>query len=247
MKSIELQYKTLGITRKISALLPERWDELTADQLVLISRNYITPVEEAEMLCGILGIKKSIAARLDNFQRFCIALELDFMDDFKPHYAFVIRKLNGLNAPRPRLEGMSFGQFMFVDSYYEVAITSEDPEHLKKFIACLYLPEGKPFSEQLIEDRADYVKLFFKPEEKTAISLNYRLVKEWICERYPLLFRKPISEAVAEQSRSQGSNWVKVYESLVGDDIVNQDKYSALPVHTVFRYLTTKLKENGKR
>jgi hypothetical protein len=52
---------------------------------------------------------------------------------------------------------------------------------------------------------------------------------------------------VAEQSRSQGSNWVKVYESLVGDDIVNQDKYSALPVHTVFRYLTTKLKENGRR
>jgi hypothetical protein len=244
MKSIELHYKTLGITRKISALLPERWDELTPDQLVLISRNYITPVDETEMLCGILGIKKSFASRLDDFQRFCIALELDFMDDFKPHYVFVIRKLNGLNAPRPRLEGMSFGQFMFVDTYYEVAITSEDPEHLNKFIACLYLPEGKPFKEQLIEDRADYIKLIFKPEEKTAISLNYRLVKEWICERYPLLFRK---SSEVEQSHSKGSNWVKVYESLVGDDIVNQDKYSALPVHTVFRYLTTKLKENGKR
>ena len=253
MKSIEIQYKTLGITRKISALLPERWDELTANQLVLIARNYLATVDETEILCGMLGIKKRIAARLDNFQRFCIAIELDFMDDFKPHYAFVIRKLNGLNAPRPRLEGMSFGQFMFVDTYYEVAITSEDPEHLNKFIACLYLPEGKLFNEQLIEDRAAYVKLFFKQEERTAISLNYRLVKEWICERYPLLFRKsPAAEfveakPVAEQSRSQGSNWVKVYESLVGDDIANQDKYSSLPVHTVFRYLTTKLKENGKR
>jgi hypothetical protein len=210
-------------------------------------------VDETEILCGMLGIKKSIAARLDDFQRFCIAMELDFMDNFKPHYAFVIRKLNGLKAPRPRLEGMSFGQFMFVDSYYEVAITSDDSGQLDKFIACLYLPEGKPFNEQLIEDRADYIKLFFKQEEKTAISLNYRLVKEWICERYPLLFRKSsVAELadvkpVAEHSRSQGSNWVKVYESMVGDDIVNQDKYSALPVHTVFRYLTTKLKENGKR
>jgi hypothetical protein len=253
MKSVQLQYKTLGITRKISALLPERWDELTADQLVLISSDYITTVDETEILCGMLGIKKSIAARLDSFQRFCIAMELQFMDNFKPHYSFVIRKLNWLNAPRPRLEGMSFGQFMFVDTYYEVAITSEDPEHLNKFIACLYLPEGKPFNEQLIEDRANYIKLFFKPEEKTAISLNYRLVKEWICERYPLLFRKSSvaeladAKPVAEHSRSQGSNWVKVYESLVGDDIVNQDKYSALPVHTVFRYLTSKLKENGKR
>jgi hypothetical protein len=253
MKSIEIQYKTLGITRKISAFLPERWDELTSAQLVLIARNYVTTVDETEILCGMLGIKKSIAAMLDNSQRFCIAMELDFMDDFKPHYAFVIRKLNKLNAPRPRLEGMSFGQFMFVDTYYEVAITSEDPEHLNKFIACLYLPEGKPFKEQLIEDRAAYVNLFFKPEEKTAISLNYRLVKEWICERYPLLFRKSSAaelveaESVTQRSNSKGSNWVKVYESLVGDDIVNQDKYSALPVHTVFRYLTTKLKENGKR
>ena len=103
MKSIEIHYKTLGITRKISALLPERWDELTALQLELIARNYLTTVDETEILCGMLGIKKSIAAMLDNFQRFCIALELDFMDDFKPHYAFVIRKLSGLNAPRPRL------------------------------------------------------------------------------------------------------------------------------------------------
>jgi hypothetical protein len=249
MKSVQLQYKTLGITRKISAVLPERWDELTADQLVLIASNYISTVDETEMLSGLLRITKSIASILDDFQRFCIALELDFMDDFKPHYTFIIRKLNGLNAPRPRLEGMSFGQFMFVDTYYEVSIMSDDSGQLDKFIACLYLPEGKQFSEKLIEDRADYVKMFFKPEEKTAVSLNYRLVKEWICERYPLLFRKQVAEPVQNKKEKleRGSNWVKVYESLVGDDIVNQDKYAALPVHTVFRYLTQKLKENGRR
>jgi len=254
MKLVELQYKTFGISRKISASLPECWSELSALQLMLIARNYEATVDETEMLSGFFGIKKSTASMLDAYQRFCIARELDFMDDFKPYYAFVIHKLNGLFAPRPRLEGMSFGQFMFVDTYYEVAISSDDPEQLDKFIACLYLPEGKPFSELLIEDRAAYIKLFFKPEEKTAISLNYRLVKEWICDRYPLLFRKPpVAELSRSQpveagrSRNQGSNWVKVYESLVGDDIVNQDKYSALPVHTVFRYLTNKLKENGRR
>ncbi len=249
MKLIELQYKTFGISRKISASLPGCWGEISTQQLMLIARNYSAIMDEAEMLAGFLGIKKRTASMLDAYQRFCIARELDFLDNYKPHYAFVVCKLNGLTCPRPRLEGMSFGQFMFVDTYYEIAITSEDPGQLNKFIACLYLPEGKPFSEQLIKYRADYVKLFFKPEEKTAISLNYRLVKEWICERYPLLFRKPpVAEPVeAGRSRNQGSNWVKVYESLVGDDIVNQDKYSALPVHTVFRYLTNKLKENGRR
>lgn len=249
MKPVELQFRTFGIVRKISASLPESWVELTSKQLVLIARNYISDVEETEMLSGLLGIKKSIVVMLDNYQRLRIAMELNFMEDFKPHYAFVIPKLNRLACPRPRLEGMSFGQFMFADSYYEVAITSEDPGHLNKFIACLYLPEGKLFNEHLIEDRTDYVNLFFKPEEKTAISLNYRLVKEWICERYPLLFRKQMTEPcdTNKDKAQEGSNWVKVYESLVGDDIVNQDKYSSLPVHTVFRYLTAILKENGRR
>jgi hypothetical protein len=249
MKTIHLQYKTLGFTRKIFSLLPERWDELTTNQLVLIARNYKTTATETEILSSLLGIKKSVAAMLDNYQRFSIAQELGFMDEFKPHYAFIILNLKGLNAPRPRLEGMSFGQFMFVDSYFEVTTTSDYRNQLDKFIACLYLPEGKSFSEHLIADRADYVNLFFKQEEKIAICLNYRLVKEWICERYPLLFRKPIAELASEKKEQtqKGSNWVKVYESLVGDDIVNQDKYSALPVHTIFRYLTSKLKENGKR
>lgn len=247
MKLVEIKFKALGINRKIMASLPERWDELTAHQLILVARNYNADVNQAEILSGLLGVKKSIVGMLDNYQLLSLAGELEFMNHFKPYYAFVIRKLNNLISPRTRLEGMSFGQFMFVDTYYDVAITTEDPGQLNRFIACLYLPEGKSFNEKLIADRTDFVNLFFKPEEKTAISLNYRLVKEWICERYPLLFRKPAAESVIEHSPGQGSNWVKVYESLVGDDIVNQDKYAVLPVHTVFRYLTQKLKENGRR
>ena len=119
---------------------------------------------------------------------------------------------------------------------------------------------SKTFDQQLIQVRADSVELFFLPEEKTAINLNYRLVKEWLCNQYPIIFQKPSddleTDPVAERSRghrgtaagrSRGSDWVKLYESIVGDDIVNQDKYAALPLHTVFRYLTQKIKENGRK
>jgi len=43
------------------------------------------------------------------------------------------------------------------------------------------------------------------------------------------------------------SGWLKLFESLVGEDLINRDRYAELPVNTVFRHLTTKYKENAKR
>ena len=252
MKQISLQYHKFGIKHKISTTLPERWSELTAEQFIAIAKNHSVNINEMALLASLLGIKKNIAGKLTAFQRYAIANELEFMGNFKPFYSFSIRTLKGLNAPRPRLEGMSFGQFMYVDTYFEVAVMADDTAQLNKFIGCLYLPDGKQFDEKLIQSRADYVGLFFRPEEKTAISLNYRLVKEWLCKQYPLLFQasEPETSDLEETQSAEnkrGSNWVKVYESLVGDDIVKQDKYAELPLHTVFRYLTTKIKENARR
>ncbi len=250
MKHISLQYHKFGIKHKISTTLPERWTELTSEQLIAVAKNHTIGISEMVLLATMLGVKQNIAEKLTDFQRYSIAVELEFLQDFKPLYSFTIRTIKGLSAPRPRLEGMSFGQFIYVDTYHEIAVTTDDNSQLDKFIACLYLPENKPFDEKLIQDRADYVALFIRPEEKTAISLNYRLVKEWLCSQYPLLFQIPVAEpveAVEAVEPSRGSNWVKVYESLVGDDIVNQDKYAALPVHSVFRFLTTKIKENARR
>jgi hypothetical protein len=254
VKDITLSYKQYGFNHRIASKLPERWDELTPAQLIAVSRNNAGDIPETEMLANFLGIKKNVAVLLDDYQRYCIAIELDFMKDFKPFYSFVIRNIKGLTSPRPRLEGMSFAQFMFMDTYNEIAVVADDSDQLNKFIACLYLPDGKSFDDQLIQDRAEYVELFFLPEEKTAINLNYRLVKEWLCNQYPLIFKKPSDDpdennlpSNATGDRNRGSNWVKLYESIVGDDIVNQDKYDALPLHTIFRYLTQKIKENGHK
>ena len=264
MKQISLQYQLLGFKYNISTSLPESWSELTPKQLIAVAKNHSVDANETLLLAALLGIKEKHARRMDDYQRFCIARELKFMQDFKPMYSFIIRAIKGLSAPRPRLEGMSFGQFMYVDTYHEVAVMADDPAKLNKFVACLYLPDGESsnlyrpdnndvsFNEKLIQDRADHVALFLLPEEKTAISLNYRLVKEWICKQYPLLFQVPPqdrqdNEQTHSTEKKRGSDWVKVYESLVGEDIVNQQKYAELPVHTVFRFLTQKLKENARR
>ena len=50
-----------------------------------------------------------------------------------------------------------------------------------------------------------------------------------------------------ERKPTPSDDWVKIFDNLVSDDLVNADKYAAMPVHTVFRYITRKIKENAKR
>lgn len=227
--------------------MPARWEELSAGQLALVARSYHDGVSDAEMLAGMCGLKLKLVKRFDDYQMYVLGKQLDFMGEFKPAYAFVLKRVKKLSAPLPRMEGVSFGQFIFADTYYEQYIDTEDEKALNKFIACLYLPEKKEFSEKLIEQRAEYVALHLAVIEKTAISLNYRLVKEWITERYPFVFQKPVEDVEKKKVKPKSGSWVQILEGIVGDDIINQDKYAGLPMHTVLRFLTQKIKEYARK
>ncbi|NQU85800.1 MAG: hypothetical protein HQ541_08575, partial [Mariniphaga sp.] len=75
---------------------------------------------------------------------------------------------------------------------------------------------------------------------------------EWLSKVYPLIFFKqqedldaaPPKEPVEKPKNN--SNWVKILDSIVGDDIINMDKYAELSVHNVFRYMTKQYKESLK-
>lgn len=248
MKSIAVEYRWFGIKRRVESTIPEHWGELTAEQLIAVAKSSDGSVTDAELLAWMCGIKHEIIMRLDEFPKYMLGKELEFMGEFKPSYAFVLKRVKKLFAPHSRMEGVTWGQFIFADSYYEKAVDDADDEARDKFIACLYLPEKKAFDDKLIEDRAEYVKKHLRDIEKTAISLNYRLVKEWITERYPFIFQKQDDVKEAERAKkAKGTSWVKIHESIVGDDIINSDKYAKLPMHTVLRFLTSKIKEYARK
>jgi hypothetical protein len=145
---------------------------------------------------------------------------------------------------------MTFGQFIFVESYFSSYQTDKNPGDLHKFVASLYLPELHGFDENKIpEDALSFSKV--KPEILDAIVINYVLVKEWLGLAYPLVFEREDDTETAKPKKLNKSNndsgWIKVFESIVGDDIINQDKYALLPVHTVLRWMTNKIKENRKQ
>lgn len=242
MKEVVIEYRTFWLRSKAQSSIPEKWDEVSPRQLTAIAKNYLGETSEDKLLSVMCGVRKWVISQLDTYQKLTLAEELAFLTDYKPYSHFIIPKAGALRAPKPRLRGMTFGQFMFVESYYSAWLKTQKDEDMDRFIAALYLPRDSVFKSEnhpaitLIAGKIPVIV-------KCAISINYRLVKEFLSHAYPLIFQKP-----KPGSKSAGDDgWIKVFESVVGDDIVNQDKYAGLQLHIMLRYITGKIKENSKK
>jgi len=247
MKTVEIGYRLLWIPMKKKKEVPGSWLEVNADQLIVIAENYMGVCSEFRLLAEMCGVSEKVIQKMPAFFRFKLAEEFEFMKDFKPSNSFILKKVKNLQAPKSRLEAMTFGQFIFVDTFYNDWCQDEKTETLNKFVACLYLPKHYTFSEKYIEENAAAVA---KIDErvKYAITLNYRLVKEWLTERYPMVFEKPDpTQKKRKKTGKAGNGWVSIFESIVGDDITRADDYAKVPVHSVMRFLTKKIKENAKK
>ncbi len=164
-----------------------------------------------------------------------------------------------LFAPEGKLKGITFGQFIFADTYFANYQHSNDQTDLNKFIASLYLKKDESFDEKVIQSRHSHID---KIDQNTreAIVLNYQLIHEWLALAYPLIFQKqtemltstssvsaeqlPEHEAVEGSSHQRDPNqWIKVFQNFVGDDILHDEVWAAKPVNTIFAYMTRKYKE----
>jgi len=147
---------------------------------------------------------------------------------------------------------MTFAQFIFAESYFVSYQTDKKPLDLYKFVASLYLPQSRVFSE----DDISASELYFgkvKQEILQAVVINYVLIKEWLANAYPMVFQKEDEDNGDELKRkslkkpNNNSGWLKIFESVVGDDLVNHDRYAILPLHNVLRWMSNKIIENIKR
>jgi hypothetical protein len=256
MKSIQVKYhpfSRLPWERTAKGSHPENWTELTPRQLIAVACTYKGRISDNRFLYFMTGIKPRILKKLDPYQKYKLFELVGFISDLKPYSSFIIDHLEVdgklFYAPKPRLKGMTFGQFIFADSFFKNYRDTTNPEEMASFLAALYLPSGEKFKEELIEQN---IPAMNKVDAVTreAIFINYLLIFQWIVQLYPLLF--PRIENEKKKTEANGTEkipqrdpkaWIKVFDSLVGDDIVNQDKYARLPVHNVFRYLTEKRKE----
>jgi len=240
--------------REATGKFPQNWGEVNAKQLIAVACMYKKCISEVAFLNRMTGIPARVLKRTDDYERFKLMEPLEFISDRRAYHEFIIKNLpfplSRLLAPEPKLKGVTFGQFIFADTYFSNYLESNNDDDLNKFIASLYIRKDEKFNESLIKARYPYVGKIDRITRE-AIVINYQLIREWLALAYPLIFQKREELADSETRNpkpetSSSSPWIKIFQNFVGDDILHDDEWASKPINTIFQYMTRKHKENAR-
>lgn len=264
MIHLEIHYQPIARVpwyRRIRFTLPASWEEINPRQLLSIVRLYKNKLSELKFMARMCRVKSSVIAKLEPYQRFKLSEQLDFLSEKVNHYQFIIPRLSiclaspfrpliHYYAPKDKLKGITFGQFVFLEHFYTLYHVSQKESDLDKFLCCLYLKKGEIFSETVIEKRHRHFSRL-KPELKEAIYLNYQLIHEWLSMAYPLIFHSSTKENDKKETQTpppvpDSNQWLKVFQSLVDEDILHDDQYASKPLNTILSFMTRQYKKQAK-
>jgi len=274
MKPVTIKYRPIVFIpayRTVSGSFPQNWGEVSAKQLIAIACVYKNRISDLAFLKSMSGLPMRVLKRTDDYERFKLMEQLEFISDRRAFHEFIIQEIRLskvirpareygmrgplLHAPEPKLKGVTFGQFIFADTYFSNYLESNDENDLNKFIAALYLRIDEKFDESLIQKRHSAVGKIDRTTRE-AIVINYQLIHEWLSLAYPLIFQRR-NEIQAEshpelisgsdkKTTRDSSVWIKVFQNFVGDDILHDDVWASKPVNTIFAYMTRKYKESAR-
>jgi len=256
MTNLEIEVPFFFFTRRAKGALPGSWNELSERQFIAVSTLVNGREIDFQFLSVLTSFPKRLIKALSSYQLAKLSDQIDFIGKAsKSHNAFFSPKLKGtkLYSPKPKLAGLTFGQFIFADAYYNAWLSNKDDETLTKLIASLYLFDEEQFKEGGISCKKSLVEKLPK-DLRLSIAFNYSLVVFWLQQAYPLIFHSTGNlpdhavrvDGIRPDIRTKDSGWLKLFESLVGDDLINRNKYADLPVNVVLNYLTAKYKENAR-
>lgn len=244
MKKVEFKYRRLVQVSQIMNV-PERWNELSESQFIIVARQMFEKLSPENFFCQFFSINRNILKRMDGLQIFKLSELIQFISDMTlPCNTWLLKKIGPLRAPSPNLEGISLQQWMIADTYFSRYITSNKDEILDYAIASLYLRKKASFFGKKKVNLSKETALISKQEliHRKAIALNFVLIKNWLSHSYPFLF--PISEK--KQISSKGTDWLEIFDKLVGENLTQIDEYKKMSVTDAFRIMNRRIKEAKK-
>lgn len=263
MRKLLLIHTLVGVRFPLVRHVPERWEELTPQQFLLVARLYLQELDEPEFIRSFFDLPKTFM--FEDYYRYKLAELLEFISDCRVRMdRFLVPRVGKMLAPGNRLKGMCFEHFMHVDTAFNRYARDGKDASLDTFVAMLYLkdneyivlPSGtknglfsgvKPL---ILQKRLPEVARIDR-HAKYALFLNYVFVKRWLSKAYPFLF--PMDDD-PEPERKEGKNpaapsvnWLDIFDAFVGDDIAVMEKYQAMPATTAFRLLNKRIRDAQKQ
>ncbi|HNX38694.1 MAG TPA: hypothetical protein PKI15_10090 [Candidatus Cloacimonadota bacterium] len=241
MTEIAIRYRPVNFipfTRNKKFFMPSRWGELTSCQMESISLATDPDADESKLISLFLGVSGVFVRKFSSYQKFCILRQLKYLNQVDICDKFIIQRVGRLKAPAKYLKNVTFGQFIYGDTYF-LNYTEGRIKDLDRFIACFYT-RGK-FSEDDIEKNSDIISRE-SIQKREAIALNYRLIREWLARRYKNVFEQKKSNSKADRK----NGWIGIFDAIVGDNITEVDRYADAPLSQVLRYLDRRVIEYYK-
>lgn len=204
MRELRIAYRSFGVRHEITRRIPQKWEELTPDQFLLVSRFYLQESDESSFLKEFYSLPFGVGS--DSYYKYKLSELIEFISDCRVRMdRFILSNVSGLKAPGERLKGMCFEHFMHVDTAFNRYARDGKDASLDAFVSMLYLKDneyivlpagGKNglFSRQkplMLQKRIVKVAKIDR-YVKYAIFLNYVFVKRWLSKAFPFLF--PLNE-----------------------------------------------------
>lgn len=215
MHNIRFEIENKTVFRKT----PENWNELTLKQLLfvvpLVMLTKVSEDTKAEILFYFLKMKWKLLKNMNNSQLEGLFPAVDWLFAApeltkNPYPDIKIGKIT-YKGLADEMKDISVSQFAFADKFLALFLKKKEEEYLNNILATIYVPSGKSFKKENIEDiAAKFAK----------IKLNKRLVmlaffvgsRKKLTETFQDIFNR-------KTKRRGGNGWLGFFYELAGPKI----------------------------
>lgn len=243
MREIQIKYRNSLGTRTIKLHVPSTYNEMKQHQFIAVASLGNGLIGEMYFFQRYFGLPERLLVRLDEFQIYQLSETLNYLKTDKPDGKMLLRWINGVKAPHDKLAGMSLQQFMTVDTFFSWYNLTKKPSWIEHMACNLFMREGESFFTEYPEPDIAYrekMSLFeaWDEELKMATLFQWSLIKMWLSKVYPELFAPGDGTQKEEPSR-----WLDIFDSFVGDEVADMDKYKRMECMDALRIMNRRVKE----
>lgn len=264
MSDILIKYRPIGfipVYRTISRSFPDKWHDLSQDQFIHLSVYFENPLPDLKdkimLLKKCLDLNKYVFYHFDHYQVHNLLPLFDWMQNIAFNKVFIEQiKVSGLTfgGPKDGYENLTFDEFIVADTYFIRFLNSKDLKDLYRLVYALYRPVDHfgtrtPLNEFNLDQFSGAISQI-NPHLILAIVFNYRIIRRWIEQSYPLVFPQAFADDDPETKPKPNSEiptpkWSRVRRQLANDVLADITRIGKLPLHTVLSDLSERIKKSA--